>query len=344
LVPGLDFSEDPLLQGRLFSYLDTQLSRLGGPNFHQLPVNAPKCPFHNLQRDGIHQMSLQKGRVSYEPNSLDAEAPRESLDHGFQSATRPVSGATVRVRSVSFNDHYSQARLFYKSITAPEQKHLANALNFELGKLETEAIRLRMLGHLQLIDRELADTVSEHLGVEGKAEQITPAKAPVDLESSPALRLYGKTKPTLEGRKVGILLGSGFDDQLKRELATQIESEGAKVAMITEKIQGEMDADGKLHAADMALRAAPSVLFDAVVILAGPEGDKKLAADPNAQAFLTDARRHCKAVGFSGIPLLAKKVGVIEEPGIMDLTGKGGVKNFIVAGKTGRFWEREEEK
>jgi catalase len=344
LVPGLDFSEDPLLQGRLFSYLDTQLSRLGGPNFHQLPVNAPKCPFHNLQRDGIHQMSLQKGRVSYEPNSLDAEAPRESLDHGFQSATRPVSGATVRVRSVSFNDHYSQARLFYKSITAPEQKHLANALTFELGKLETEAIRLRMLGHLQLIDRELADTVSEHLGVEGKAEQITPAKAPVDLESSPALRLYGKTKPTLEGRKVGILLGSGFDDQLKRELATQIESEGAKVAMITEKIQGEMDADGKLHAADMALRAAPSVLFDAVVILAGPEGDKKLAADPNAQAFLTDARRHCKAVGFSGIPLLAKKVGVIEEPGIMDLTGKGGVKNFIVAGKTGRFWEREEEK
>jgi catalase len=344
LVPGLDFSEDPLLQGRLFSYLDTQLSRLGGPNFHQLPVNAPKCPFHNLQRDGIHQMSLQKGRVSYEPNSLDAEAPRESLDHGFQSATRPVSGATVRVRSVSFNDHYSQARLFYKSITAPEQKHLANALTFELGKLETEAIRLRMLGHLQLIDRELADTVSEHLGVEGKAEQITPAKAPVDLESSPALRLYGKTKPTLEGRKVGILLGSGFDDQLKRELATQIESEGAKVAMITEKIQGEMDADGKLHAADMALRAAPSVLFDAVVILAGPEGDKKLAADPNAQAFLTDARRHCKAVGFSGIPLLAKKVGVIEEPGTMDLTGKGGVKNFIVAGKTGRFWEREEEK
>ena len=344
LVPGLDFSEDPLLQGRLFSYIDTQLSRLGGPNFHQLPVNAPKCPFHNLQRDGIHQMSLQKGRVSYEPNSLDAEAPRESLDHGFQSATRPVSGATVRVRSESFNDHYSQARLFYKSITAPEQKHLANALTFELGKLETEAIRLRMLGHLQLIDRELADTVSEHLGVEGKAEQITPAKAPVDLESSPALRLYGKTKPTLEGRKVGILLGSGFDDQLKRELATQIESEGAKVAMITEKIQGEMDADGKLHAADMALRAAPSVLFDAVVILAGPEGDKKLAADPNAQAFLTDARRHCKAVGFSGIPLLAKKVGVIEEPGIMDLTGKGGVKNFIVAGKTGRFWEREEEK
>jgi catalase len=148
LVPGLDFSEDPLLQGRLFSYLDTQMSRLGGPNFHQLPVNAPKCPFHSLQRDGIHQMSLQKGRVAYEPNSLDAEGPRESIDRGFQSSARAVTGATVRARPESFSDHYSQARLFYKSITPPEQKHLANALTFELGKLEVEAIRLRMLGTL----------------------------------------------------------------------------------------------------------------------------------------------------------------------------------------------------
>src|SRR6202044_2223479 len=176
LVPGLDFSEDPLLQGRLFSYLDTQMSRLGGPNFHQLPVNAPKCPFHSLQRDGIHQMSLQKGRVAYEPNSLDAEGPRESIDRGFQSSARAVTGAAVRARPESFSDHYSQARLFYKSITPPEQKHLANALTFELGKLETEAIRARMLGHLLLIDKDLAGKVIAALGAEGKAERITPAK------------------------------------------------------------------------------------------------------------------------------------------------------------------------
>jgi catalase len=344
LVPGLDFSEDPLLQGRLFSYLDTQLSRLGGPNFHQLPVNAPKCPFHNLQRDGIHQMSLQKGRVSYEPNSLDVNAPRESMDRGFHTSARPVEGTTVRVRSESFNDHYSQARLFYKSITPPEQRHLANALIFELGKLETEAIRLRMLGHLQIIDRDLAATVADNLGAEGKAEKITPAKQPLDLELSPALRLYGKTKPTLEGRKVGMLLGAGFDDKLKQALVTQIEDEGAKVAVIAGKIQGETDAEGRLHAADMALRASPSVLFDAVIILSGTDGDKKLAADPNAQAFITDARRHCKAVGFSGIPALTKNTGVTEEPGIMELMDKAGVKGFIAAGKTGRFWEREEEK
>jgi catalase len=344
LVPGLDFSEDPLLQGRLHSYLDTQLSRLGGPNFHQLPVNAPKCPFANLQRDGIHQMSLQKGRIAYEPNSLDPNGPRESMDRGFHTSARPVEGATIRVRSESFNDHYSQARLFYKSITPPEQKHLANALTFELGKVEAEPIRLRMLGHLQIIDHALAEKVADNLGAKGKAEKITPAQNPVDLKPSPALRLYGKTEPTLEGRKVGVLLGAGFDAKLASDLTAQIEAAGATAAIIAGKIEGELDADGKLHPADMALRASPSVLFDAVVILAGPEGDKKLTADPNAQAFLTDARRHCKAVAFAGIPALTKKVGVTEEPGIAELTAKAGVKSFIAAATTGRFWDREEEK
>ena len=344
LVPGLDFSEDPLLQGRLFSYLDTQLSRLGGPNFHQLPINRPKCPFHNLQRDGIHQMEVPTGRVAYEPNSLAPDAPRESRERGFTTAVRPMEGNPVRLRSESFSDHYSQARLFYKSITPPEQKHLANALIFELGKLETEAIRLRMLGHLQLIDRGLADTVIGALGAEGKAEKITPAKAPIDLKPSPALRLYGKFPPTLAGRKVGVLLGAGFDARVMKDVVSQIENEGAKAAIVAGKIEGEHDAQGQLHPAEMALRASPSVVFDAVVILAGPEGDKKLASDPNAVSFLMDAERHCKAVGFSGIPALSKQAGVTEQAGIVDLSGKAGVKGFIAAARTGRFWEREAEK
>jgi catalase len=344
LVPGLDFSEDPLLQGRLFSYLDTQLSRLGGPNFHQISVNQPKCPFHNLQRDGLHQMKVAMGRVSYEPNSLDPTAPRESAERGFQTSTRPLEGRPLRVRSESFSDHYSQARLFYKSITPPEQKHLANALTFELSKLETEAIRLRMLGHLQIIDRELAAAVISALGAEGKAEKITPAKAPIDLEPSPALRLYGKTKPTLAGRKVGVLLGAGFDAATKKEIAAQIEEEGAKVAVIAARIQGELDSKGKVHPVDSALRASPSVLFDAVIVLAGPEGDKKLAADPNAVAFLMDAQRHCKAVGFSGISSLSTKAAIEEQPGVVDLTGKAGPKAFLDAARTGRFWDREMEK
>jgi catalase len=343
LVPGLDFSEDPLLQGRLFSYLDTQLSRLGGPNFHQIPVNAPKCPFHNLQRDGIHQMAVPAGRVSYEPNSLAPDTPRESLDRGFTTSARPVEGSAVRVRSESFSDHYSQARLFYRSITPPEQKHLANALTFELGKLETEAVRLRMLGHLLVIDKDLGDTVIGALGADGKADKITPAKTPVDLKPSPALRLYGKFKPTLEGRKVGMLLGAGFDAGIKKELAAQIEKAGAKTAIVACKIQGELDSEGELHPADMALRASPSVLFDAVVILSGDAGDKKLADDPNAVSFLMDAQRHCKAVGYSGIPSLTKKAGLSETNGVIEIARKENVKDFIAAGRTGRFWEREAE-
>jgi catalase len=344
IVPGIDFSEDPLLQGRLFSYLDTQLSRLGGPNFHQLPVNAPKCPFHNLQRDGIHQMSLQPGRVAYEPNSLDPDGARESAQRGFTTSARAVTGPTLRARSESFSDHYSQARLFFQSITPPEQKHLANAITFELSKVETESVRLRMLGHLMNIDPLLADTVITALGAEGKAEKIKPAKTPIDLEPSPALRLYGKTAPSLAGRKVGVLLGAGFDARIKSDLVAQIAKENAKAAIIASKIQGELDAQGKLHPADMALRASPSVLFDAVVVLAGAEGDEKLATDPNAVTFLMDAVRHCKAVGFTGVPSLAEQAAVAEEPGVVDITAKSGLKDFIAAGRTGRFWEREEEK
>ena len=344
LVPGLDFSEDPLLQGRLFSYLDTQISRLGGPNFHQLPVNAPKCPFHNLQRDGIHQMSLQKGRVAYEPNSLAPDAPRESMDRGFTTSERPLEGIPTRARSESFSDHYSQARLFFRSISPAEQKHLANALTFELSRVETKAVRLRMLGHLLLIDKDLANEVITAMGAEGQADKITPAKTPVDLKISPALRIYGKYKPTLAGRKVGLLLGAGFDAKLKKDLVSQIENEGAKAAIVTSKIQGELDAQGQLVPADMALRASPSVLFDAVAILSGPEGDKKFAADPNAIGFVMDAVRHCKAVGFAGIPSLAKAAAMKNEPGVADVTGKSGVKGFISDARTGRFWEREIEK
>ena len=343
LVPGIDFSEDPLLQGRLFSYLDTQLSRLGGPNFHQLPINAPKCPFHNFQRDGIHQMQVFKGRVSYEPNSLDPNGPRESQGRGFRTSERPIEGALVRARSESFSDHYSQARLFYRSITPPEQKHLANALTFELSKVEGEQIRLRMLGHLALIDKALGEAVSGAMGATGKAEKIVPAKNPIDLAASPAVRLYGKTKPTLQGRKVGLLVGEGFDSRLARELIAQIEKEGAKAPLITSKIQGELDSEGRIHPGDLALRASPSVLFDAAAILSGEKGDMKLASDLNAVGFLMDALRHCKAVGISGVAALSEKANLEKGPGVVNLSAASSVKEFVSSARQGRFWEREKD-
>jgi catalase len=342
VVPGIDFSEDPLLQGRLMSYLDTQLSRLGGPNFHQLPINAPKCPFANLQRDGIHQMQVPTGRVSYEPSSLNPDGPREVSDRGFHTSNdRPVNGSARRIRSETFADHYSQARLFYRSITEPEQKHLGQAITFELSKVETEPIRLRMLGHLALIDEALAEQVRDGLGVEGGVEKITPARQPIDLKASPALRLYGKYPDTLMGRKVGVLLGAGFDPQLKKTLVAAVLKENAKAAIVTTKISGETDADGTLHPADIALRASPSVLFDAVVVLSGADGDKQLANNPDAVAFVKDADRHCKAAGWSGIPTLFGEAGLEPGPGLVDIGGKSGVKTFINAARIGRFWERE---
>jgi catalase len=221
---------------------------------------------------------------------------------------------------------------------------LANALTFELGKVETEAVRLRMLGHLLLIDKDLANKVITALGAEGQGEKITPAKAPIDLEPSPALRIYEKYKPTLAGRKVGVLLCAGFDSKLKKEVVSQIEAESAKAAIITCKIQGELDSKGESTPSEMALRASPSVLFDAVVVLAGPEGDKNLTSDPNALNFLMDAVRHCKAVGFSGIPSLARAAEIKEQPGVVNITGKTEVKDFVAAARIGRFWEREAEK
>jgi catalase len=343
IVSGIDFSEDPLLQGRLMSYLDTQLSRLGGPNFHQIPVNAPKCPFHNLQRDGIHQMSLQKGRIAYEPSSLDPDGLRETAARGFRTSDRPLEGKPVRLRPESFADHYSQARLFYRSQTEPEQKHMAQALIFELSKVETEAIRFRMLGHLQWIDETLADRVTRGLGAEGKAQKITPAREPIDLPVSPALSLYSRVKPMLKGRKIGIVLGQGFDRKLLKELKSAVEKENGVVALVTPKAQGEIDDAGTLQPGEMALRGAPSVVFDAVAVLSGDEGDAELAQNPNAVSFLMDAFRHCKAIAWSGIPTLAEKAQVSAGDGLIDLDEDAEVGDFVEAARKTRFWERESE-
>ena len=199
VVPGIDFTNDPLLQGRLFSYLDTQLIRLGGPNFHELPINRPKCPMRNFQRDGFMQMEVPKGRVSYEPNSLDPKGPRELPGGGFTTFAEPLAGAKQRVRPESFADHYSQARLFFRSMTEPEQRHIVSAFAFELGKVETVTIRRRMLGHLDLVDKALGDGVAQALGMEGQAEKIRPAQPPIDLPPSPALSLIGKAEQDAAG-------------------------------------------------------------------------------------------------------------------------------------------------
>lgn len=341
VVPGIDFSDDPLLQGRLFSYTDTQLSRLGGPNFHQLPINRPKCPFQNFQRDAVAQMEVPKGRVSYEPNSLDPDGPREHPQQGFVSHPQTDSGDKVRVRSETFNDHYSQARLFYRSMTEPEQMHIVNAYTFELSKVGTMAIRTRMLGHLDNVDATLGKKVAANMGLEGKADKIKPAKAPIDMDPSPALSILAKAQPTLAGRKLGILVSDGCDGAQVEKLRKAAQKEGAAVDIIAPRIAGVKTQQGEMLAADHAIAGAPSVLFDTVAVLASDAGGAALSSDPNAVNFVRDAYTHLKYIGRTAAATpLFEKAGVADDEAIVDIAKGKGATTFIDGAKNGRYWDR----
>src|SRR6201996_7707446 len=287
VVPGIDFSNDPLLQGRLFSYLDTQLKRLGGPNFHQIPINAPKCPFANNQRDGHMQMQVPKGRVNYEPNSLAPEGPRET-PKGFRSFEEPMDGGKLRIRPESFADHFTQARLFFRSQTPVEQEHIIAALIFELSKVETVAIRARVVSNLMNIDDILATKVSAGLGLTG-IEAADAAVEPEDMDVSPALSILANARATLEGRSIGLIVTDGAPAPLVNAIVKAAEAAGAKVKVFAEKIAGASLSDGKLLRADQRIEGGPSSLFDHVAIVASDEGATRLAGMGAAQDFVRDA-------------------------------------------------------
>lgn len=347
VVPGIDFTNDPLLQGRLFSYLDTQLSRLGGPNFHQIPVNAPRCPMRNFQRDGLRQMFVPKGRVSYEPNSLDAGYPRENPAAGFTSfpakgAPETLDAEKTRRRKDTFADHYSQARMFFRSLSNPEQMHVISAFSFELSKVETKAIRVRMLGHLHLIDEQLAEGVETALGMVGQAQTITPAVEPKELAPSPALSIVAQARATLEGRKIGVLLTDEFDSALLHELQAAVTAEKATLKRIAPKVGGVISQAGNLLEADFALTAAPSIFFDALVVIASEHGGNALSEEAGAVDWMRDAFGHLKVVGWTpGAAPLLKAARVEPDDGVIEIRDKAGVRAFIAMAKNGRVWERE---
>jgi catalase len=338
VVPGIDFSNDPLLQGRLFSYLDTQLSRLGSPNFHQIPVNAPKCPFANLQRDGQMQMAQPRGRVAYEPNSLAKDAPRESPAEGFRSAVIDESGAKGRIRAETFADHYSQARMFFRSQTSHEQAHIASALVFELSKVEHPHVREAMVGHLRHIDPQLAQRVADGLGME-QLPPAPPAATPVrELEVSPALQTIGKMKPTLEGRCIGVLMADGSDGALIDATVRAFQRSGATVKLIAPKIGGVTLADGSRRAADGQLAGTPSVLFDAVAVIVSDAAAETLSGEAAAIDFVRDAYGHLKTLGIdNGGQGLLQTAGLAPDAGVIDVHDTAA---FIQAA-TRRHWERE---
>ena len=340
MIPGIDFSNDPLLQGRLFSYLDTQLSRLGGTNFHQLPINAPKCPFANHQRDAHMQMQVPKGRVAYEPNSLDAGSSPTGREtpSGFRSfAEASGAGGKGRIRAETFADHYSQPRMFYRSQTALEQAHIASAISFELSKVATVPVRERTISHLRNIDQSLARRVAAALGM-SKLPAAAPAAAPtLDMKPSPALGLIAKYKPTLEGRCIAILIADGSDGAAIAALRKAAMAAGAQVKLVAPKVNVTLK-DGKTVAADGQLAGTPSVLFDAVASVLALDQAQKLASEAAAVDWFRDAFGHLKAIAAcQGTRLILKAGGITADAGVVDPTQ---VKQFIELAKT-RQWARE---
>ncbi len=317
IVPGIDFSNDPLLQGRLFSYLDTQLIRLGGPNFHQLPINAPKCPFANQLRDGHMQMQVPRGRVAYEPASLDPQNPVASKAAGTVHFAEPADGDKGRIRAESFADHFSQARMFFRSQSPLEQAHMASALVFELSKVETEHVRLAVLAQLQNVDASLARRVAAGLGLDTLPAPAKPAAPVRNLDLSPALRIIDRMKPTLQGRCIGILVSEGTNMGSVETLRTAAKKAGAKVKLVAPKLVIR-DSAGKAVKIDGQLAGTPSTLFDAVASMLSLEEGKRLSKEAAAVDWFRDAFGHLKAIAAcKGTRLILAAGGISPDDGVV---------------------------
>ena len=338
IVPGIDFTDDPLLQGRNFSYLDTQVKRLGGPNFTHLPINAPKCPFHNFQQDGHMAFSNPQGRVNYEPNSWE-RSPRESLQKGFKSYPTKENGEKIRSRSESFSDHYSQARLFYISQTPIEQKHIRDALVFELGKVTSLRIRTRILSHLLNIDKKLAMDTADLLGLNlpKAADSISPIK---NLKKCSSLSILANSTNTFEGRKLGVVVTDNIDMKLITGLQKASQEEMFIIKMIAPKIGGIKTKQGIQLEAQYTIGDG-SIFFDAVVLLLPENVDPKLVG---ICSFIQDAFIHAKFIAYtqSTLPFF-KKIGLTMDKGFFELKTVNDCKKFITKCRKSRFWERLEK-
>nr|WP_156752178.1 catalase [Mycobacterium sp. ACS1612] len=311
VVPGIDFTNDPLLQFRNFSYLDTQLIRLGGPNFAQLPVNRPLADVRNNQQDGYGQHAIPQGRSSYFPNTLGGGCPALADEGVFRHYTEKVDGHKIRQRAKNFTDHYSQARMFWKSMSAVEAKHIVAAYAFELGKVETPEIRARVVDQLNLVDHELASGVAAKLGLPAPAEEPVDDKMP----ASPALSQLNTATDSVETRKVAVLAAAGVDAEGVERVKRALEQRGAMVEVLAPVAGGTLaGGSGGEVAVDRAITTMSSVLYDAVVVPCGPQSVETLSGDGYAMHFIAEAYKHLKAVGAfgSGVDLL-RNIGIAEQ-------------------------------
>ncbi|MGK6309899.1 catalase [Variovorax sp. DT-64] len=305
LVPGIDFTNDPLLQGRLFSYTDTQLSRLGGPNFHELPINKSVCPFHNFQRDGMHRQAIARGHVAYEPHSLNdgKEFRIDGGSAGFQSFPEALETPKVRRRSPSFDDHFTQARLFFNSQSVPEKEHIIAAFRFELSKVAAPIIRQRMVDNLALVDEKLARRVAEPLGIGAPDPKAAAGRAgyrehrmKLPIEESPALRMVDTGDGSIKTRQVAILAVDGIDSASLKPIREAIEQAGAQCKVVGPRLGTVTSASKRQLEVDATFLAMPSVMFDAVLVPAGAPGAEAMARNGDAVHFVLEAYKHCKAI------------------------------------------------
>ncbi|QJR81664.1 catalase [Alteromonas pelagimontana] len=346
IVPGIDFTPDPLLQGRNFSYLDTQLKRLGSPNFTHIPINAPKCPMRHFQQDGHMAMHNPKGRVNYEPNSwVTKEAnPRACPQHGFKSSSEPMSGDKLRYRSETFADHYSQAIQFYESQTEIEKKHIQNALTFELSKVEHLHIRERVVSHLLNISDELANAVAKGLGFQAMPDKAEAAMTPrTNLKVSDPLSILKNSPMSFKGRKLGILCSDGIDESIFKELTTALKAEGAMFEVIAPTVNGVTTDKGNYIKGDQVIDGGPSVLYDAVAILVSDAGAKKLAMVPEAKDFVMDAFAHKKFVGYTASAMTIfdeVNLSAKMDAGFVDLAQADSSEFLKTLGNL-RYWQRQ---
>lgn len=320
IVPGIDFTNDPLLQARLFSYTDTQLSRLGGPNFHQIPINKPVCPFHNNQRDGIHQHTIHKGQASYQPNSIDndwpAETPPAASNGGFESYPEQISGHKLRQRSETFSDHFSQPRLYYKSLAPHEQKHVVDAYTFELSKVQRKHIRERQVQQiLANIDLDLARQVGANLGIE--VPDLTLDYKKTAVEKSAKLSFLAFPPQDIQGRKVAVLIHNLVKSDTLEAIKNWAIKEGAVVHLLAPSLAPVKDHKDNIIVADGMQMAEPSIAYDAVII---PDGDNLNAVlqDGVARHYVLEAYKHLKPIAFLGNKSdLLEPLGLVADEGTL---------------------------
>lgn len=352
VVPGIDFSDDPLLQGRIFSYFDTQLHRLGGPNFNEIPINRPICPVTNQQRDGSHRMQVDSTVANYEPNSVSGNWPRErqpsKYNGGFTTYKSSVKGTKIRERSPSFFDYYSQPRLFWLSQTPPEQKHIIDAFSFELSKVMRPYIRERIVDLLSYIDRELAKGVAAKLGLTLSQEQLSyDLPKPVNgLTSDPSLSLYAKNKQNIKSRRVALLVADGVSKESIETINNMLHKEGVYPHLFAPYMGSIKTEEGNEITVDGTIEGNPSVIVDAVIIPQGKQSLNTLLNDGNAKYYLCQAYKHLKPIGLPGntkeiLSYIGLSENDIDEGLVLAHDSSKMIGKFIDAMKQHRIWSRE---